>query len=228
MNILALCTSSTSGSIAVFKEDHISFISYLDIKVTHSERLLPQINFGLKQSGLSIQDIDLIAYANGPGSFTGIRIGLATAKGFALANQIPIIPINTLELLAANLINTERAILVMIDAKMHEIYGALYSPDKKIIIPPENAKPEFFLQKIQSPVVIIGDIQKKFSSEITKAKIDYIFAPAHLNFPLASGLITISKKMEIPKFDFNSVANLEPFYLRRSQAELMKKSREKK
>ena len=81
MNILALSTTSSSGSIAIYKEDHISYINHLDIKITHSERLLPQIDAGLKNSKIGIPDIDLVAIANGPGSFTGVRIGLATAKG---------------------------------------------------------------------------------------------------------------------------------------------------
>ena len=118
MNILALSTTSTSGSIAIYKENSIAFISYLDIRITHSERLMPQIAFGLEQSNIELKNLDLVIIANGPGSFTGIRIGLATAKGICMAHEIPLLPVNTLELLAYNLFGSNRDILPFIHSRM--------------------------------------------------------------------------------------------------------------
>ena len=225
MNILALCTTSTSGSIAICKNDTISFISYLDINITHSERLMPQIDFGLKQSKIGIEDLHLVCLANGPGSFTGVRIGLATAKGFCMAKKIPLLPINTLELLAYNLLGNKLPILSFIDAKMDEVYAALYSQELKEIIPPQNAKPAEFLKKIKEPVIIIGDGVEKYENIIKESRIEYKLALPHQNIPMASTLISIALKKDIPKYDFNFIANLEPYYLRKSQAEILKESK---
>jgi len=222
LNILALSTTSTSGSIAIYKEDKISYISYLDIRVTHSERLMPQIDFGLKQSKLDISEINLVTLANGPGSFTGIRIGLATAKGICMANQIPLMPINTLELLAYNFYKPKLPILAIIDAKMNEVYTALYSTEHKELIKPQNADLVEFLTKIDQQVIIVGDGGIKFSEIIDNSNIKYEIAFPHQNIPLASTLISIVLQRSIPEYNFDSIADLEPFYLRKSQAEILK------
>ena len=225
MNILALCTTSTSGSIAICRDDTISFVSYLNINITHSERLMPQIDFGLKQSKIGIEDLHLVCLANGPGSFTGIRIGLATAKGFCMAKKIPLLPVNTLELLAFNLYGNKFPILSFIDAKMDEVYAALYSRDLDEIITPQNTKPVEFLKKIKGPVIIIGDGIGKYENIIKDSGIEYKLALPHQNIPMASTLISIALKKEIPEYDFDFIANLEPYYLRKSQAEIAKENR---
>ncbi len=222
MNILALSTTSSSGSIAIYKEDQISYINHLDIKITHSERLLPQIDAGLKNSKIEISDIDLVTIANGPGSFTGVRIGLATAKGICMAHNIPLLPINTLELLANNVAFSNRNILAIIDARMSEAYAALYSPELEIILQETNTKPTDFLKLIKEPVIIVGDGAKEFKNEILESGIDHIFCLEHQNIPLASTLISIALKSKIPDYDFESISELEPYYLRKSQAELVR------
>ena len=226
INILAINTSSTSGSIALYTRGAIVHLSYLDIKKTHSERLMPQINLALEQNNLSAKELDLICIANGPGSFTGIRIGLATAKGFSFANKIPILPIDNLKLLATNLWGSKRAILTFIDAKMSEVYAALYDENLNEIIPPQNSKPDEFLQKIDQPVIIVGDGAEKYEEIIKQSNIDFIVAQPHQHLDLASTMISIAlQKDEIPKYSFDEIANLEPYYLRKSQAEI---EREKK
>jgi len=222
LNILALSTTSSSGSIAIYKEDHISYINHLDIKITHSERLLPQIDAGLKNSKIGISDIDLVTIANGPGSFTGVRIGLATAKGICMAHNIPLLPINTLELLANNIAFSTRNILAFIDARMAEVYAALYSPELEIILQETNTKPAEFLKLIKEPVIIVGDGAKEFKNEILESGIDHTFCLEHQNIPLASTLISIALKSKIPDYDFESISVLEPYYLRKSQAELVR------
>jgi len=223
LNILALNTSSTSGSIAISKDDIIVYISYLDIKVTHSERLLPQIDYGLKHCKLTIDDIDLVCLANGPGSFTGIRIGLSTAKGICLAKEIPLLPINSLELLAYNLFGVNRDILCFVDAKMNEVYAALYSPQLKEIIAPCNSKPERFIGKVNSSIIIVGDGKNKYQDLFKKDKLDYINSLPHQDIALASNLVTIALLKDTPpKYSFKEISDLEPYYLRKSQAELMK------
>ena len=229
MNILAICSTSSSGSIAVCKDNMITFISFLDIKVTHSERLMPQIDFGLKQSKMCLDDIDLICIANGPGSFTGIRIGLATAKGLCMGKQIPLFAVNTLELLAYNFKGFHLPIMPFIDAKMSEVYAALYDGNINEIIPPQNAKPDDFLSKINNNVLIVGDAANLFKQQIETSGIEYQLGLPHLNIPMASTLISMSLDLqEIPKYDFEVISALHPNYLRKSQAELVKEEKERR
>ena len=229
MNILALCTTSTSGSIAIYKDNSIAFISYLDIRITHSERLMPQIAFGLEQSRIELKNLDLVTIANGPGSFTGIRIGLATAKGICMAHKIPLLPINALKLLAYNLFGNSRQILPLIDAKMQEVYAALYSSHLEQLIPPQNVNPADFLKQISEPVIIVGDGLESYTEIIESSRIDFVPALPHQNIPLASTLISIALRNSIPDYNFDQISELEPFYLRKSQAEIAKeKNRENK
>ncbi|MCF7912900.1 MAG: tRNA (adenosine(37)-N6)-threonylcarbamoyltransferase complex dimerization subunit type 1 TsaB [Candidatus Cloacimonetes bacterium] len=226
MNILGIETSSSWGSVAVVKDDRIVFSSYLDIKVTHSERLLPQIDTALRSSSLALADLDAIAISNGPGSFTGIRIGLAAAKGLCFADEIPLYPVNTLRVLAANLYGSKLPILSFMDARMQEIYAALYTPDLQEIIAPCNAKPAEFLARIDQPVVIIGDGVIRFKDLIIESKIDYKTALPHQNIPTAMTLVSLILH-DNPQlsFDFETISALEPWYLRKSQAELNKKTK---
>ena len=228
MNILAINTSSTSGSIALYKKDKISYVCYLDITVTHSERLMPQIDEGLKRSGLSIDDIDVICIANGPGSFTGIRIGLATAKGLAMPNKIPIVPYNTLLLQAYNLYHSGKPILVFNDAKMNEVYTALYDKNMNPIIEPYNTTPQEILNKINEEVCIVGSGIKKYEEYIKESNIKYVEALPHQNLDLAVVMISIFLKEDAePSYDFDKISALEPYYLRKSQAELVYEKKKK-
>ena len=224
MNILGIETSSSWGSVAVVKDDRIVFASYLDIKVTHSERLLPQIDTALKSSSMQISDLDIIAISNGPGSFTGLRIGLAAAKGLSFPHEIPLYPVNTLRLLAANLYGNELPILSFMDARMQEVYAALYTPFLQEIIPPCNAKPAEFLAQIDQPVIITGDGISRYRDLISDLKIKYKTALPHQRIPTAMTLVSLTM-MEKPdhNFDFETVSSLEPWYFRKSQAELNKK-----
>ena len=222
MNILAINTSSTSGSIALSKDGHLTFLSYLDIKITHSERLMPQIDFGLKQSNMTLQDIDLLCLANGPGSFTGLRIGLATIKGIAFALEKPVLAINTLEILAYNVVGVEKPIACMLDAKMGEIYGAVYNSDLSLFIKPCNQTPQDFIKRIPEKAIVIGDGVMKYKKEISRLGKDVAIGAPHQHIIFASNLISIAYKLkEIPAYDFNEISALEPFYLRKSQAEIV-------
>ncbi len=225
MNILGMETSSSWGSVAVVKDDRIVFSSYLDIQVTHSERLLPQIDVALRQSKLSLANLDMIAISNGPGSFTGLRIGLAAAKGLCYANEIPLYPVNTLRLLAANLYGSELPIIAFMDARMQEVYAALFTPQLEEIISPCNALPADFLAKIDQRVIMAGDGVKKYHSIIEEAALEYQSAMEHQNIPNAFTLVSLILHERNPvSFNFDTISNLEPWYLRKSQAELIKKT----
>lgn len=227
MNILALDTSSTSGSIALSKNDRIVYVSYLDIRKTHSERLMVQVKEALEQNKINIDDIDLICLANGPGSFTGIRIGLATAKGLSYGKQIPLVAFNNLELLAANIYGNQRPILSFVDAKMGEVYTALYRADLAELISPRNCKPEEILNLIDMPITVIGTGVEVFKQKLEESGIDYLQVLPHQAINLATSCLSLAMKLaEKPEYNFTEIAELEPYYLRKSQAEINKEKGE--
>ena len=226
MNILAIETSSTWGSVAVSRDSQIVYNSYLDIKITHSERLMPQIDDACKQTNLKISDFDLIAISNGPGSFTGIRIGLAVAKGLCLGAKIPLFPVNTLRVLAYNLYGSKLPVMPFIDARMGEVYAALYSADMEELIAPCNAKPVEFLQNIDQEVIITGSGITRFHDELINSGIKYQTALMHQQVPQAQTLLSIAlSEVSSPKYDIEAISALEPWYLRKSQAEIVKENK---
>lgn len=129
MKILALDTSTDVASVAVLSEERLICENMVNYQRKHSEKLIPTLNLMMENSGLSYADIDYFAATVGPGSFTGLRIGLATAKGLAQAADKPIIPVSTLEALAYNLLYSKGLICPMLDARREQIYTALFRTD---------------------------------------------------------------------------------------------------
>ncbi len=227
MTILALETTSSFGSVAIAKDGKLLALSCLDIQVTHSERVMPEIERMRVSLNMEMKDFDCVAISNGPGSFTGVRIGLAAAKGIAMSLKIPLIAVNTLELLAGNVTGGERKILALIDARMGEVYGALYDEKGKAIIEPRCSKPEDFLKQIDVPVIALGSGVDAYKNELDRLNIDFRTVPLHLNNPLASGLVSMVYGLaEIPPYNLDEMSRLEPFYLRKSQAELVRDEKE--
>jgi len=227
MNILAINSSASSGSIALAMNGKITQVAYLDVKRTHSERLMPMIDNALTQNNLQIKDLDLICVAIGPGSFTGIRIALATAKGLSFSHKIPLLAVDNLQLLADNLQGSARDRLVLIDARMSEVYTALYSKTGEILSSPKNCKPAEVLAELTQPVIIIGDGAEKYKDVLEASEADYTLANKHQNLDLASSLISYALDQEsLPEFDYDFIAKLEPNYLRKSQAEIEKAKRD--
>ena len=126
MRILAIDTSTMLGGIAIMDESLLIAESRLNVRSTHSERLMTEIEHCLKQSGIKISDIDVFAVATGPGSFTGLRIGLSTVKGLSYATGKPIVSVPTLEALAWNFPYSRYPVCTMLDARKTEVYAALF------------------------------------------------------------------------------------------------------
>jgi len=227
MNLLALDTSSTSGSIAIRKNDQVIYAAYFDIKITHSETLMPQIDSALRFCHLQPSDLNGLLIANGPGSFTGLRIGLSTAKGIATALSIPLIPFSTLKMFAANAYKSTLPILIFVDAKMNEVYAALYSPSLEELISPRAIPPKEMLALVKQPVVVIGNGVQSYRQELIDSGITYQELLAHQNLPSATALFSLLD-LDCPSltYDFEAVASIEPMYLRESQAQVKKRERD--
>ena len=127
MKILALDSSGLVASVAVMENDNLIAEYTMNYKKTHSQTLLPMLDEVKKMIELDLSTLDAIAVAAGPGSFTGLRIGSATAKGLGLALNLPIVPVKTVDALAYNLYGTDKLVCPLMDARRNQVYTGIYS-----------------------------------------------------------------------------------------------------
>ena len=129
MRILALETSAKAVSAAVTEDGKVLCSGYQDTGLTHSRTLMPIVEAMLKNTGLTVQDCDAVAVAAGPGSFTGIRIGVSAAKGLAFAADKPCAAVSTLEAMARNVAHMDALVVCAMDARRSQIYNALFTSE---------------------------------------------------------------------------------------------------
>ncbi len=229
MKILALDTSGLTASVAVVTEDTLLASYKIEHKKTHSQTLLPMLDEICKMIELDLNDIDAIAIAKGPGSFTGLRIGSATTKGLAMALGKPIVEIKTVEGLAYQLFGVEGLICPIMDARRGQVYTGLYRFVRKADryqfetvmdqVPMSMEEMIHILNKRLEHVVFLGDgvsVHKQFIDE--SMVVPYEFAPAHCNRQNAAAIGTLA----IEYFEQGKTVDAdshEPEYLRLSQAE---------
>jgi tRNA threonylcarbamoyladenosine biosynthesis protein TsaB len=224
MKVLALETATTAGSIAIV-DDNEGLISEvkINIKVAHAERLMNSVDWLFKSSKISINEIDAFAISIGPGSFTGLRIGLSTAKGLSYATNKPIVPVPTFDAFARTLPFCSHFICPMLDARKNEIYTGLYKWEDNIlkkVIPETAVRPSDFLKEIKELTVFMGDGVKIYKKLITDTlKSNAIFAPASKMSPSASIVAEIVIE-KLKEGIFTDPVSLTPFYIRKSEAEI--------
>ena len=126
MKVLAIESSAVTASVAIMTEDTLIAEYTINYKKTHSQTLLPMIDEICRMTETDVSDIDIVAVSDGPGSFTGLRIGAATGKGIALAKNKPMVAVPTLEAMAYNLIGDDRLICPVMDARRKHLYTGLY------------------------------------------------------------------------------------------------------
>ena len=224
MKILAIETSTMLGGVAVADEKTgLIAETRLNVKTTHSERLMSVIDFTLKESMLSLEDIDAFAVAIGPGSFTGLRIGLSTAKGLSYAGGKPLITVPTLEAFAWNFQFSAHPVCLMLDARRKEVYTALYrwkenSFDR--IIEESSVKPEEILKSLQGTVIFAGEgalLYAKMIKEVMKERALFATTDKMVPSPSNVAMLGISKALNQ---EYTDPAEAVPFYIRRSEAEV--------
>ncbi len=224
MKVLAIETATIAGSAAVV-DDEQGLIGEVrvDIRVAHAERLMPSIQWLLESSRVSVKDIDAFAVSIGPGSFTGLRIGLSTAKGLSYAAGKPLVPVRTLDAFARTLPYCSHMICPMLDARRNEVYAAFYKWENSQCIKsmPETAiNPEELLEMFKGPVVVTGDGAKTYRELIlSKLKDKAIFAPLTSMSPSASTVGEIAIE-HIKQGITTDPVSLVPYYIRKSEAEL--------
>jgi tRNA threonylcarbamoyladenosine biosynthesis protein TsaB len=223
MLILAVDTTTFSGSVALLRKTTLLAEVNLESPMTHSEKLLPAVDFILESNSLDIQDIDGYALSVGPGSFTGIRIGLSTIKSFGWASGKPIAPVSTLEALALKLKDPQKRLLSpLLDAKKGEIYAGLFeSRVKKLneIVPQGAYSPDRFFSLLPSHRVIhfIGSGVDVYKEKIFQYFKDKARLSSRSHFIAHEiGLLGYQMLRDNKGKDFRQV---RPLYFRKSQAE---------
>ncbi len=218
---LALDTSQSSGSIALWDSERVIYSACFDISITHSETLMPQVDAALKFCGFQPADIGAVYLANGPGSFTGLRIGLATAKGIAYGLKIPLLTFSTLQLAALQRHRCGRQILAVVDAKMREVYAALYDEDLNELAAPAVCAPEQLLDWDIADAYLLGSGAKLLKPLLEEREIPFVEVP---ETPLdAAGLFILGQLFPREEvYNFGQLASLAPQYLRESTAQVRK------
>jgi len=213
MNILAIDTSTMISTVTIASENEILGDFNVNQQKTHSESLVPMIETLLNLLGMEIKDIDEFVIAEGPGSFTGLRIGMTIAKTLAQVNDRKLVPISTLLALANNS-SSDKLKVPMLDARGNRVYGAVYDKDFNEIIKEDLYTIEDFSEMVNGldeEIELIGDISLKYEDLFEKAKV----LPINFRNTIGKSLIKLALEN---KNDYD-LYQLVPNYLRKSQAE---------
>lgn len=234
MKILGLESSAKSASVALSEGGKILARSFQNSGLTHSRTLLPMAEDLLKNCGLTMADIDAVAVAAGPGSFTGLRIGISAAKGLAWARELPCAAVSTLEAMAQNLRHMDGCLIICaMDARRSQIYNAVFlargdtlerlCPDRAIAIADvaEEVKDD------SRAKIIVGDGALLCYNSLNELGIACHLAPEHLRMQDAVGVCLCAEEAAASGALVSSAA-LQPTYLRLSQAERERLQREEK
>lgn len=238
MKILAIDSSGLVASVAIVENDNLLAEYTINYKKTHSQTLLPMLDEIRNMIELDLQTIDAIAVAAGPGSFTGLRIGSATAKGLGLALNKPIIPVPTVDALAYNLYGAASVICPLMDARRNQVYTGLYRFRRK-----EN-EPIYIMETIKEQcavdineiiglinenvqeVIFLGDAVPVFKEKLAQdLKIPYILAPSSCNRQRAASIGALGRTL-YEEGTFQTPSEHAPDYLRLSQAERERREKE--
>ena len=225
MKLLAIESSGLVASAAIVTEDALLAEYTVNFKKTHSQTLLPMVEEIVSMLGIDLKEMDAIAVSAGPGSFTGLRIGSATAKGLGLALKKPVVPVPTTQGIAANLYGAEGIICPLMDARRNQVYTGLYRYNKEgfVIVEDQMAVMiDEIIEKVNAigePVTYLGDGVEAFAGTLKeKTTVPFSFAPLHASKQRAGALG--ARAVELYKAGvMQSAAEHEPDYLRLSQAE---------
>lgn len=228
MNILAVDTSALTATVAVMKNGVTVFENNITNALTHSETLMPMIDHALSSVKLNVNDIDLFAVSCGPGSFTGIRIGVSAIKALAYATGKSVFGMNTLEALAYNVATLENVnICPIMDARRSQVYNAIYKFENGkacTIVEPRALSIEELCAEISEKTIFVGDGVNVYKSKIEELCGEKaVFAPAHMVLQKASSVAYAASIAN--ENEYLSPEALEVIYLRKSQAEREREER---
>lgn len=222
MNILAIDTSATTGSVAVTNGEALLAEFTVARRETHSRRLMDMINGALGMAGIDLAQVDGFAFTVGPGSFTGLRIGLSVVKGLATITGKPLAGVSSLEVLALQAPDRSRLVCSMMDARNNEVYCARYrlTDGLPVLVTKEAAmSPEASVAGIDEPCILVGDGALRYRNLFQDSLGENArFASAGDGIPRA---LTVAK-LSLSRFrsgETDDVGSIVPVYLRKSYAE---------
>lgn len=228
--ILTIQTATPAGSLAITSGERLLAEINLDVPGTPTEWLLPAIDDLLLKAGLTISRLDAIAVVKGPGSFTGLRVGLASAKGLAMAVGCPLLGVSSLHCLATQLPFVAMPVCAVIDARKQEVYACLYQGEGGWLKPLSAERvltPDSLLDNLTGDILFVGSGASAYRPLITRRMAERAhFAPALFNHPRA-GAAAILALAEWRAGSRMAPAQLLPEYLRLSEAELNLRERQK-
>ena len=224
MKILAFETSAKAASVALTQEGKLLGESYQNTSLTHSQTLMVMAQDLLRQCGVAISQLDAVAVANGPGSFTGVRIGVAAAKGLAWGAELPCVGVSTLSAMAVGLGAWQGYVCPVMDARRSQVYNALFHVDcgKYTRIREDRA---ISLQELgedvknlSQPIFLVGDGSVLCYNTLLEAVPALVLPPEHRMHQRAVGVALEAQRM-MQEGAIPPAAELVPNYLRLSQAE---------
>ena len=233
MLILAFETSAKAASVALLEGDKLLSESYQNTGMTHSQTLMVMAEDMLKQCGKTAKDVDALAVAEGPGSFTGVRIGVAAAKGFAWGREIPCYGVSTLEAMAQSLGIYDGYICPVMDARRSQVYNALFEADRGEITRIREDRAISLddlaedVKKLEKSVFLVGDGSILCYNTLLERVPSLVLPPEHRMHQRAVGVGIIAAR-QIRAGISGDAAALTPNYLRLSQAERERMEREQK
>ncbi len=231
--ILAFETSAKAASVALLEGDKLLGESYQNTGLTHSQTLMTMCQDLLKNCGKTVADITAVAVANGPGSFTGVRIGVAAAKGLAWGGEIPCYGVSTLEAMAESLGVYDGYVVPTMDARRDQTYTAIFRAENgKLTRVLDDCAISFAelgekLKKCKKPIFLVGDGGVLCYNTLEKDVPGLVLPPEHRVNQRAVGVALVAQKL-IAAGATGDGADLKPNYLRLSQAERERLAREEK
>jgi len=224
MQVLGIDTSTACGSVGLIDEGSVISEYLLNTSVTHSERLLKAIELVLREARYAMEDLDGWAISLGPGSFTGLRIGVSTVKGLAFATGTPVVGASTLDVLASQISPTPYLLCPVLDAKKDEVYTAFYQYGEGDLLRRLSAyqaiRPEDLLKKIRERTIFIGSGVRTYGDYLQSSLPSFaIFPPFPLNAPLGSMAAKLGCDL-LRKGEYLDLSTFVPIYVRPSEAEL--------
>jgi len=233
MLVLGIDTATKTASIGLIDGDRMIGEYNLQVERVHSKRLMPMIDEVLRESGHSVRSLQAVVVSAGPGSFTGLRIGMAAAKGLAYALSVPLLGVSTLAALSLNCVPNPNLLCPVLDARMSEYYTALYRWENHrltaVVQDSVMSKESFYemLGSIDSKTVLIGPrpmLATMGLNDLPPGTIDY--APFHQCYPRGVSVATIGLR-QLEDGAESALYTLQPKYLRRSQAEILYDNKKK-
>lgn len=227
MKILGLESSGKVASVSIIENSEVIAEFTLNAGITHSQTFLPMIDQVVKLSRIELDEIDFIAVSEGPGSYTGLRIGIATAKGLALGKGKRIIPISTLKALANNIADFEGRIFALIFARAKELYYAEYQAENKKlteVVSPQVLLLEEAMERMQTlqaqgeTIALIGDGYYQFETEfLRELNSEKLFVPVKSGHQLSASSVALLAEQDVDSSVEGS--DLKAVYLKKTQAE---------